>query len=232
MGQIESKSLEQAVGGKPLRTLAQPTLDRRVLCAAAGALIVAPNLAPNLARAQDAAPAKPRVAMKTGQGLVVVELEPVKAPITTANFLRYAAQGHVQGATIFRASRTQGAETTGFIEGRVQNDPAKLLPPIKHESTIQTGLSHQDGTISMARSALGTARVDFFICVGPAPYFDADPKAPGDNQGYAAFGQVVEGMDIVRAILALPTPGKAKNAAMAGQILDPPVPILGLKKLS
>ena len=212
--------------------MGQIPLDRRALCAAAGALIAALNPAPNRAKARDAAPAKPRVAMKTGQGLIVLELEPVKAPITTANFLRYAAAGHPVGATIFRATRTEGAETTGFIEGRIQNDPAKLLPPIKHESTLQTGLSHQDGTISMARGALGTARVDFFVCVGPAPYFDADPKAPGDNQGYAAFGQVVEGMDIVRAILALPTPGKAKNPAMVGQILDPPVPILGLKKLS
>ncbi len=200
-------------------------IGRRNLCAAAGALIAGPVWA-------QAAGAKPRLALKTGQGLIVLELEAAKAPITTANFLRYAEAGRHEGANFFRASRTEGAPTTGFIEGRICNNPAKLLAPIKHESTLQTGLSHQDGTISMARSGLGTARVDFFICCGPVPSFDADPKAPGDNAGYAAFGQVVEGMDVVRAILALPTPGKARNPAMVGQILEPPVPILSMKKMA
>ncbi len=200
-------------------------IGRRGVCAAAGALVAAPVLA-------QTAGGKPRVALKTGQGLIVVELEAAKAPITTANFLRYAAAGHLEGASFFRASRTEGAPTTGFIEGRIQNNPAKLFAPIKHESTLQTGLSHLDGTISMARSGLGTARVDFFICCGPVPSFDADPKGEGDNAGYAAFGAVVEGMEVVRAILALPTPGKARNPAMVGQILEPPVAILGLKRLA
>ena len=86
----------------------------------------------------------------------------------------------------------------------MQNDPGKLLPPIAHESTLMTGFRHVDGTISMARDAVDTATADFFICIGPAPYLDADPNRPGDNAGYAAFGQVVEGMDVVRGILALP----------------------------
>ena len=110
------------------------------------------------------------------------------------------------------------------------NDPAKLFPPIAHESTTQTGLSHQDGTISMARYAPGTATADFFICAGPAPYLDANPGAPGDNAGYAAFGQVVEGMDVVRAIMALPTNGVALNPAMQGQILSPPVAIVTMRR--
>lgn len=119
----------------------------------------------------------------------------------------------------------------GIIEGGLQNDPAKLLPPIAHESTTMTGLAHVDGTISMARDAPGTATADFFICSGEASYLDAHPNASGDNAGYAAFGAVVEGMDVVRAILALPTPGKALNPAMAGQILDPPVPIVSMKRV-
>jgi peptidyl-prolyl cis-trans isomerase A (cyclophilin A) len=201
------------------------SIGRRELCAAGCALIAGPVFA-------QGASGKPRVSMKTGQGVIVLELEAAKAPITTANFLRYVAAGHHEGSTIFRASRTEGAPTTGFIEGRLENNPAKMFPPIRHESTLQTGLTHQDGTISMARSALGTARVDFFICCGPVASFDADLNAPGDNAGYAAFGQVVEGMDVVHAILALPTPGKARNAAMAGQILEPPVPIVSMKKVA
>ena len=203
-------------------------IGRRSVVAAAGA---AGALAAGRALAQ-AGPAKPRVELKTGMGVIVAELEADKAPITCANFLRYAQPGHHDGAHFFRASRTEGAPTTGLIEGRLLTNTAKLLPPIKHESTTQTGLKHLDGTLSMARGALDSARIDFFVCIGPAPYLDADPTQPGDNLGYAAFGQVVEGMDVVRAILALPTPGKATNPDMQGQILDPPVAILGMRKMT
>jgi peptidyl-prolyl cis-trans isomerase A (cyclophilin A) len=123
-----------------------------------------------------------------------------------------------------------GGGATGLIEGGLQNDPAKLLPPIAHESTLTTGLRHVDGTVSMARYGVGTATADFFICIGPAPYLDADPSRPGDNAGYAAFGQVVEGMGVVRAILASPTGGVARNPVMQGQILDPPIPIVSMKR--
>ncbi|MDR3507051.1 MAG: peptidylprolyl isomerase [Caulobacteraceae bacterium] len=200
-------------------------IGRRGLLAASGALVAVPVLG-------RAASAKPRVTMQTSLGAILLELEAEKAPITTANFLRYAVVGRHDGANIFRASRTEGAPTTGFIEGRLSTNTTKLLPPILHESTLKTGLLHTDGTISMARGAVGSARVDFFICAGPAPYFDADPNAPGDNQGYAAFGTVVEGMDVVRAILALPTPGVARNPAMKGQMLAPPVPITGMKRMA
>jgi peptidyl-prolyl cis-trans isomerase A (cyclophilin A) len=82
-----------------------------------------------------------------------------------------------------------------------------------------------DGVVSMARLGLGTAQSDFTIICGPAPHMDANPAAPGDNAGYAAFGQVVEGMEVVRAILAAPTGGPAPTPVMAGQILNPPVKI-------
>jgi peptidyl-prolyl cis-trans isomerase A (cyclophilin A) len=168
-----------------------------------------------------------RVTLTTGQGLIVLALATEKAPITAANFLRYVDQKRLDGAEFYRALRTQGAPTTGLIQGGLTNHPERILPPIAHESTNQTGLRHLDGTISLARRAPGTATCDFFICVGDAPYLDADPKAPGDNLGFAAFGQVLEGMDVARRILALPTSPTAGAPDMLGQMLDPAVPILG-----
>jgi peptidyl-prolyl cis-trans isomerase A (cyclophilin A) len=197
-------------------------IARRNVLAAAAMLVTGPAFAQ----------AKPRVAVQTGKGLMVLELEAGKAPITVANFLRYVDAGRYDGASIYRASRAAGAPTIGIIEGGLQNDPAKLFPPIAHESTTMTGLAHVDGTISMARDAPGTATADFFICCGDASYLDAHSDAAGDNAGYAAFGTVVEGMDVARAILALPTPGKALNPAMQGQILDPPVPIVSMKRMT
>ena len=196
-------------------------IGRRGVIAGAGLMLAASAFAQA---------AKPRVVIETGQGRMMLELEAQKAPVTVANFLRYVDSGRYDGASIYRASRAPGAPTIGIIEGGLQNDRAKLFPPIAHESTAMTGLAHGDGTISMARDAPGTATADFFICCGPAPYLDAQPGAPGDNAGYAAFGAVVEGMDVARAILALPTPGKATNPAMEGQMLDPPVPITAMKR--
>jgi peptidyl-prolyl cis-trans isomerase A (cyclophilin A) len=173
-------------------------------------------------------PAAVRVDIVTGQGRIVLELYPDKAPITVANFLKYVKTRRLDATTFYRAMRTQGAETTGLIQGGLQNDPARLLTPIAHESTTVTGLKHLDGTISMSRNGPGTATADFFICVGDAPYLDANPDGPAgaDNLGYAAFGRVADGMEVVRAILALPTTGKARNPVMQGQIIDPPVPII------
>lgn len=177
-----------------------------------------------------AKPATVRVNMDTGQGRIVIELETGRAPITAGNFLRYVDQKRYDGANFFRASRAPGSVDYGLIQGGVQNDPAKVLKPIAHEPTTKTGIKHTDGTLSIGRNAPGTATSDFFICVGDAPYLDADPAAPGDNLGFAAFGHVVEGMDVVRKILALPTPGKANNPVMKGQILDPYVPIIRARR--
>ncbi len=201
--------------------MADLKIGRRSLLAAAGALAANPAFAQA---------ANPKVLIQTGQGRIVVELAQDKAPITAGNFLRYVDTGRYDGSTIYRATRAGGTGPVGLIEGGLQNDPAKLLPPIAHESTLTTGLRHVDGTISMARYGPGTATADFFICVGPASYLDADPNASGDNAGFAAFGAVVEGMDVVRAILALPTNGVARNPVMQGQILDPPVPIVSMKR--
>jgi peptidyl-prolyl cis-trans isomerase A (cyclophilin A) len=198
-------------------------IERRTLLASAGAL------AAGHAFAQTSSD-KPKVIIQTDHGTIVLALELKKAPITAGNFLQYVDTGRFDGSTVYRASRDGGTGITGLIEGGLQNDPNKLLPPIAHESTLQTGLRHVDGTISMARYAPGTATADFFICVGPASYLDANPNAPGDNAGFAAFGSVIEGMDVVRAILALPTNGVARNPVMQGQILDPPVAIVSMKR--
>ena len=119
----------------------------------------------------------------------------------------------------------------GLVEGGLQNDPDKLFRPVAHESTADTGLAHLDGTISMARDAPGSATADFFICSGSAPYLDAHPGAPGDNAGYAAFGQVVDGMDVVRGILRASTGGPARNPVMQGQMLDTPVRITSASRV-
>lgn len=198
-------------------------VSRRTVLTALGAMSAWPASAQTLT-------GNPQVEVRTDKGSFVLELYVDKAPITAGNFLRYVDQRRFDGASVYRASRVPGAPTTGLIEGGLQNDPARLYPPIALESTQLTGLSHRDGTISMAREAFGQATADFFICSGPAAYLDARPGKGGDEGGYAAFGQVVQGMDVVRAILALPTTGLARNPVMRGQILDPPVAISSMSR--
>jgi peptidyl-prolyl cis-trans isomerase A (cyclophilin A) len=95
-----------------------------------------------------------------------------------------------------------------------------------------TGLKHLTGTISLGRLAPGTATCDFFICASPEPYLDAHPGEPGDNLGYADFGQVISGMPVVAKILSLPTNGKTKFADQRGQWLKPPVPIRSMRRIA
>ena len=178
------------------------------------------------------AAANPKVVMQTGQGTITLELYADKAPITTANFLRYVDAKRYDGATFYRVLHTPGDPTTGLVQGGAKFDPAHPIPPIAHEPTTQTGLMHKDGTISLARRAPGTATSDFFICVGDAPYLDADPKAPGDNLGFAAFGHVVDGMDVARKVLALPLSPTAGAPDMVGQMLDPAVPIIDAHRMT
>jgi peptidyl-prolyl cis-trans isomerase A (cyclophilin A) len=204
--------------------MSEALIARRNLIAAA-ALVTASPL-----DALAASGAKPRVAIQTGRGTIVVELEAVKAPLTSANFLRYVDAHRYDGGSFYRASREPGAVGAGNIEGG-PNPAARRFPPIPHESTAKTGLRHRAGTISVARNEPGSATGDFFICASAQPYLDAHPGGRGDNQGFAAFGQVVSGMEVVRAILALKTNGKAEVAAMKGQMLNPPVPILSMTRV-
>ncbi len=199
------------------------SVGRRSLVAGAG-LLIAGGVG-----ARAAAP-KPKVAIKTNHGVIVVELEAEKAPLTSANFLHYVDTGRFDDGSFYRASRTPGSPKEGTIVGG-PSDRTHRYPPIAHESTTMTGLRHTTGTISLGRYAPGSATADFFICASPEPYLDAHPGAKGDNLGYAAFGQVVAGMHVVRTILALPTPGKSRFPDMKGQWLDPVVPIFTMRRV-
>lgn len=177
-------------------------------------------------------PSGPRVALTTPQGRIVIELYVDKAPVTARNFLRYVDAKRFDGATFYRASKPKGyaADDYGIVQGGLQNAPGKLFPPIAHEPTTKTGLSHTDGMVSMGRHAPGSATADFFIMIGDQSYLDANPKAPGDNKGFAAFGKVVEGMDVVRKIVMLPRSPTAGVGVMKGEMLKAPVPITAARR--
>ncbi len=175
------------------------------------------------------APGQVRVRIVTGMGAIVVDLDRAHAPLTTANFLRYADQHRFDGTTFYRADIVDRATGLGLIQGGVRGDPKRSLPPVAHEPTTKTGLAHGEGTISMARLAPGTAHGDFFITTGPLSALDAHPQASGDNAGFAAFGQVVDGIDVVRRILSAPV-GPGGDGAMRGQLIAKPVKIVSVRR--
>jgi peptidyl-prolyl cis-trans isomerase A (cyclophilin A) len=174
-------------------------------------------------------PAAVRVALDTSEGRIVIELDKARAPITTANFLKYVDQKRLDGIGFYRTAK--GGPHFGFVQFGVQNAPKRVLPPIKHEPTTLTGLKHLDGTISIARYAPGTANGDFTIMVGDQPSLDANPAAPGDNQGYAAFGHVVEGMEVIQKIFDAPTSPTAGEGLMKGQMIVPPILITAARRI-
>jgi peptidyl-prolyl cis-trans isomerase A (cyclophilin A) len=176
-------------------------------------------------------PATVRVGLQTSEGAIVLELEKERAPITTTNFLRYVDQKRLDGTGFYRAMKLTPAGDYGLIQGGVRGDPKRVLPAVAHEPTSRTGLSHTDGAISMARGAPGSANGDFFISIGALTSLDADPTKPGDNLGFAVFGRVVEGMDVVRRIAAAPTSPTAGEGAMKGQMIVAPVRIVSARRL-
>lgn len=169
-------------------------------------------------------PATVKVAIETSLGTITVAIETERAPITAANFLRYVDQKRYDGTSFYRADPVQ--KDFGLIQAGTRNDPKRTLKPIPHEPTTKTGLSNTDGALSMARNAPGTATSDFFIIVGDMSGLDAKPGAPGDNQGFAVFGHVVDGMDVVHKILLSPTDPNAGEGVMKGQMLSPKITIL------
>jgi peptidyl-prolyl cis-trans isomerase A (cyclophilin A) len=173
-------------------------------------------------------PANIRVALHTEAGDIIVELEMARAPITAGNFLHYVDAHRLDGTEFYRAMHT--ASDAGLIQGGVR-DPRQLFPPIAHEPTSQTGLSHVDGALSAPRFEPGSARGDFTIMVGPQLYLDAGPGSGGDGLGYAVFGHVVEGMDVVRRILAAPTSPTEGEGVMRGQMLSPRIHIITARRL-
>ena len=148
----------------------------------------------------------PHILIQTQLGNIEVELFPKKAPKTVAAFLSYIDSGFYDNTSFYRVLKTQelpSISNTGIIQGGLwQNNPNKkiTIPGIEHEPTKQTGLTHQSGTISLARTTPGTANTEFFICIGDQSPLDFGRRGTEDGQGMAAFGEVFEGMDIVRKI--------------------------------
>lgn len=181
--------------------------------------------APLAAQTPPAAPAQTaKVAIETSLGTITVAIEVERAPITAANFLRYVDQKRYDGTFFYRAASIQ--KDFGLIQAGTRGDPKRTLKPIPHEPTTTTGLSNIDGALSMARNAPGTATGDFFIIVGDMSGLDAKPGAPGDNQGFAVFGHVLDGMDVVHKILLSSTDPNLGEGVMKGQMLKPPIAIL------
>jgi peptidyl-prolyl cis-trans isomerase A (cyclophilin A) len=152
----------------------------------------------------------PRVLIKTELGDVTVEIFEKKAPVTASNFLKYVDEGRFKGACFYRVVRMDNQPNSEIkievIQGGLRfTHKEKILSPIEHETTRKTGILHLDGTISMARSKPGSAASEFFICIGDQPELDFGGMRNPDGQGFAAFGKVVAGMDIVKRIHQLPT---------------------------
>ncbi|MET0923664.1 MAG: peptidylprolyl isomerase [Xanthobacteraceae bacterium] len=182
------------------------------------------------AAAQTAPPANPRVAFETTEGRFVVEVDAAHAPITAANFLRYVDAKRLDNIRVYRTAKA--AERFGFIQFGLENDPKRVFPPIRHEPTTKTGIKHIDGVISMPRRAPGTAQGEFTISLGTQTGLDADPAAPGDNLGYAAFGRVVEGMDVVLKIFDAPvSPTATVRGVFKGEVPVKPVRILTVRRI-
>ncbi len=174
-----------------------------------------------LLAAAPAGPGLPHVRLDTAAGPIVLEIDTRHAPITANNFLAYVDEHKFEGTSFYRAARSKGDPKRGFIQGGVNHVASRSRFPIDHEPTTKTGLHHVDGTISMARFMPGSAQGDWSILVGPAPSMDAH----GSEPGYAAFGHVVSGMDVVRHILAAPTWPGGRSPEMVGQMIHDPVAI-------
>lgn len=187
--------------------------------------------------AQTATPAAPpapvRVQLNTSMGVILVEVDRAKAPVTAGNFLRYVDQKRFDGTVFYRAMRLgtdEKGQPQGLVQGGTQNDPKRILKPIAHEPTDKTGLRHIAGALSMARWEPGTATGDFSILLSPMPSLDANPGGQGDSAGYAVFARVVEGMDVVRRIHAAPISPTLGEGFMKGQMLAQPVRIVTARR--
>jgi peptidyl-prolyl cis-trans isomerase A (cyclophilin A) len=170
----------------------------------------------------------PHVVIETKAGDIEVELYTDKAPKSAGTFLKNVEAGAYENASFYRILNEENQPSDAYkatlIQGglwRTKNQDAKALPAIPHETTEQTGILHKDGVISLARLEPGTATTEFFICIGDQPGFDFGGTNNPDKQGYAAFGKVVKGMNIVLTIFRRPE---------YGQSFNPPVPIYRIRK--
>ena len=208
---------------------------RKILCWAAIVALAGPAVlrgqepspAPAEASAAPVAPATAEVILHTALGDIRVALETERAPITAANFLRYVDQKRFDNITFYRGVKIGDDGKYGLMQGGLKGNTKLAFKPIAHEPTTVTGLSHLDGTLSMARTDPGTATADFFIVIGDLISLDA---TPGGDPGYAAFGKVTVGMDIVRQMLELPRSQEAGDGSMKGQMLAEPVKVLTVRR--
>jgi peptidyl-prolyl cis-trans isomerase A (cyclophilin A) len=161
------------------------------------------------------------VAIETSLGPTVVPLDQPHAPLTTANFLAYVDSHKFDGESFYRAMPYGEG---GLIQGGIRSDARKLNPPVAFESADRTGIHNSAGAIAMAAPAPGKAQADFFIETTDIPAFDGP-------DGFAAFGHVIEGMDVAKAILAAPVSPTKGEGPMKGQMLDPPVRILKMERV-
>jgi peptidyl-prolyl cis-trans isomerase A (cyclophilin A) len=199
---------------------------RRVYLAVVGAFLV---LAVSRTTADE--PAKKatpvRVLIRTDAGDIEVELDAAKAPNTVVNFLRYVDGGFYSGGRFHRTVKPDNQPDNKVKIEVIQAgiNPAKEkeeFTPVKLERTKDSGLRHTDGTISMARDGPDTATSDFFVCIGDQPELDSGGKRNADGQGFAAFGRVTKGMDVVK---------KIQQAPAEGQSLKPPVKIVSVTRV-
>jgi peptidyl-prolyl cis-trans isomerase A (cyclophilin A) len=161
-------------------------------------------------------PDRPHVVIQTSAGDIEVELYLREAPKTAGAFLSYVASGFYKNGSFYRVlnedNQTTGSPASNLIQGgiwKTNHNKAVSLPGVPHETTRDTHILHTDGVISLARDKPGTGTTEFFICVGSQPGFDFDGENNPDGQGYAAFGKVVSGMDVVRTLYARPESNQA-----------------------
>lgn len=166
-----------------------------------------------------------RVVLETALGDIELQLDAQKAPGTVANFLRYLDAGKYDGGRFHRTVRMDNQPQSPIKIEVIQGGPkpgAELFPPIPLKRTTVTGLKHRDGAVSMARFAPDSAVGDFFICIGDQPELDFGGKRNPDGQGFAAFGRVTKGMDVVK---------KIQLAPFEAQRLTPAIEIRRARKL-
>lgn len=170
----------------------------------------------------------PHVIIESEYGDIEVELYVDKAPQTVAAFLANIDEGHFKNASFYRVIKNDNVPeeyNTGLIQGGIyqtQPDSIAKQKKVPHESPRQTGLSHSSGIISMARTTPGSATSEFFICIGDQRQFDSSSRGSADGLGYAAFGKVFKGMDVV---------GKIQNKKNDGEDFVTPIIIKSIKRL-
>ncbi|TSA36922.1 MAG: peptidylprolyl isomerase [Porphyromonadaceae bacterium] len=162
----------------------------------------------------------PVIEIQTPKGNIIIELYIAKAPVTAGNFLKMVKDHVLDGRSFYRTVRsvndTNPVKISVLQGGTQGKDSLPDIKPIEHETTKMTGIKHLDGVISMARTTPGSARTEFFICIGDQPELDFGGRRNPDGQGFAAFGKVIEGMTLVQEIWQGPA---------AGQKIDPPMRI-------